>query len=120
MAIKSSLYNIRAKLLELSQGDFVQERKLANQYFKSFQDLRDLYAVSLINQDKRLLFFVYEKYKPTLQLLDLSELAKEIQATLDHVKQLNSGVSVDKSATKVKNCCDQLIRQLQLHYTWLN
>lgn len=120
MRIEIPSYNIQEKLLELSYGDFIQEKRLAEQYFKSFQDLKDLYAVSLINQDTRLLTFIYQKYKPVCKMLNLMDLAEEIQATIRIIKNLNSGVSLEKSAFKVKNYCDTLIQQLQVHYVWLN
>jgi hypothetical protein len=120
MHIEPSLYNIQEKLLELSYGDFVREKRLAEQYFKSFQDLKDLYVVSLINQDTRLLSFIYQKYKPVCKVLNLMDLAEEIQASIHIIKNLNSGISLEESAFKVKNYCDMLIRQLQIHYIWLN
>ncbi|MDF9800398.1 hypothetical protein OKW21_005661 [Catalinimonas alkaloidigena] len=120
MKIDNALYDIREKLLELSHGDFVQEKKLADQYFKSFQDLKDIYAVSLINQDSRLLSFIHQKYKPTFRKLNLTELSDEIQSTIHKINNLNTDSALDESATKVRSYCETLIRQLQLHYSWLN
>lgn len=120
MQVENPLYNIREKLLELSQGDFIQEKKLADQYFKSFQDLKDMYSVSLINQDTRLLSFIHQKYKPTFKQLNLTDLSEEIQTTIRIITDLDSVNALDKSASKVKNYCEILIRQLQSHYAWLD
>ncbi|MEK6476126.1 hypothetical protein WJR50_01285 [Catalinimonas sp. 4WD22] len=120
MQINNKLYNIREKLLELSQGDFVQEKKLADQYFKSFQDLKDIYAVSLINQDSRLLSFIYQKYKPTFRKLDLTELSDEIKTTINIINHLKTAEELNESASRVKSHCEIIIHQLQLHYSWLD
>lgn len=120
MRFETPTCNIQEKLLELSYGDFIQEKRLAEQYFKSFQNLKDLYAVSLINHDIELLAFIYQKYKPTFKILHLFELAEEIQTTIRVLKKLNTNVSLEQSAFKVKNYCNILIQQLQIHYVWLN
>ncbi|WPP48242.1 hypothetical protein [Catalinimonas niigatensis] len=120
MNIENPLHNIQEKLLELSYGDFIREKKLAEQYFKSFQDLKDLYAVSLINQDIRLLSFIYQKYIPVFKMLNLLDLEAEIQSTIHTIKKQGFEVTLEASAFKVKTYCDTLIHQLQLHYIWLN
>lgn len=120
MYIEQPVYNIQEKLLELSYGDFVREKKLAEQYFKSLQDIKDLYAVSLINQDVKLLSFVYQKYKPVIEILSLFELEEEILITLGLIKNLHSEPRLETSAFRMRHYCNMLIQQLQLHYTWLN
>lgn len=120
MEINNALYNIREKLLELSQGDFVREKKLADQYFKSFQDLKDMYSVSLINQDSRLLSFIYQKYKTTFRKLDLTELSDEIQATIHMINHLDTAEELNETAARVKSHCEVIIHQLQMHYSWLD
>lgn len=120
MQINNALYNIREKLLELSQGDFVREKKLADQYFKPFQDLIDMYSVSLINQDSRLLSFIYQKYKPTFRKLDLTELSDEIPASINIINHLMTAEELNETAARVKSHCEIIIHQLQLHYVWLN
>lgn len=120
MHIDHSLFSIREKLLELSQGDLVQEQKLANLYFKSFQDLKDMYAVCLINQDSRLLTFIYQKYKPTLKELKLTDLSEAIQSTINLFNQKKIEDALDTPAIKVKTYCETLIQQLQQSYSWLD
>lgn len=119
MQVESSL-NIQQKLLEISMGDYKMESRLAGLYYKSFQDLKDLFAVSLIKQDEKLLSFIRHKYGATFQMLQLPKLAREIDEGVEILTTTLSEEAISTSIDKVKSQCDRILAQLIFYYPWLS
>jgi hypothetical protein len=111
--------NVQSKLLTLAMGDYKLENRLASLYYKSFQDLKDLYAVGLIKRDPKLLGFIRHKYQAAFQRLHLPGLSEAIEQGDKNLGEADSNIAVNASVENVRQLCEQFLNQLEFYYPWL-
>ncbi len=106
-------YSFKKKLSQLSQGDTAFENEMLRLYKESFQDIKENFRLLMLNRKTDQLAFMTHKYRTTLIMFDLDELASDLEES----KRLAKETTLDKKrieevATRIEAQCVDILLTL--------
>lgn len=110
---KQKRYNILNKINALAEGDVYFEQELANLYIHNFKELKEKFATIVTTQNMKELSFLNHKYRTTFMMLDMEDIAKEIEKSK---AILSSGTlyidELNRIIANIEKSCDEVIHEL--------